>query len=142
MVGERVAARVPPRSVVSATGLPLTPECQRGIDAGILVAREMFEEITPEGVCFANGHVVHADAILWATGFLAPLNHLAPLHMREPGSGVFIEGTTAVRDPRVELVGYGPSGSTLGATRACRRAARNVLTRLGQRDTLARSTTV
>jgi len=47
MVGERVAARVPPRSVVSATGLPLTPECQRGIDAGILVAREMFEEITP-----------------------------------------------------------------------------------------------
>ena len=141
MVGERVAARVPPRSVVSATGLPLTPECQRGIDAGILVAREMFEEITPEGVRFANGDVAQADAILLATGFRASLDHLAPLHLREPGGGVLMDGTTVAHDPRFELVGYGPSASTLGATTADRRAARNVLTRLRLRDTTAGSAT-
>lgn len=132
-VGARVAAGLPPRSVVSATGLPLTPEYQRGIDAGVLVAREMFEEITPDGVRFADGEVVPADAILWATGFRASLDHLAPLHLREPGGGVRVDGTTVVRDPRIELVGYGPSASTLGATRAGRRAARNVLARLRQR---------
>ena len=141
MVGERVAAGVPPRSVVSTTGLPLTPKYQRGIDAGILVAREMFEEITPEGVRFVDADVVHADAKLSATGFRASLDHLAPLHLREPGGGVLMDGTTVVRDPRVELVGYGPSASTLGATRAGRRAARNVLTRLRQCDTTAGSAT-
>ena len=34
-------------------------------------------------------------------------------------------------DPRVFLVGYGASASTLGATRAGREAARGVLTALG-----------
>jgi hypothetical protein len=31
--------------------------------------------------------------------------------------------TTAVRDARVQLVGYGPSASTVGASRAGRQAA-------------------
>ena len=34
--------------------------------------------------------------------------------------------TTAVADPRVQLVGYGPSASTIGANRAGRVAARGV----------------
>ncbi len=129
-VGARVAAGLPPRSVVSATGLPLTPAYQRGIDAGVLVARPMFTEITRDGVRFADGDEVRADAILWATGFRPALDHLAPLHLREPGGGIRMDGTVVVRDPRVQLVGYGPSASTLGATRAGRRAARAVLTQL------------
>ncbi len=129
-VGERVAAGLPPRSVVSATGLPLIPAYQRGIEAGVLVDRPMFTEIVPAGVRFADGDVIRADVILWATGFRAALDHLAPLHLREPGGGIRMDGTTVARDPRVQLVGYGPSASTLGATRAGRRAARNVLARL------------
>ncbi len=126
-VRERVAAGLPPRSVVSVTGLPLTEEYQAGIDAGVLQAREMFTEITPDGVRFADGTHLRADVILWATGFRADLDHLAPLGLRERGGGIRMDGTTAVRDPRLQLVGYGPSASTLGANRAGRAAARAVL---------------
>lgn len=125
-VGARVAAGLPPLSVVSATGLPLTPEYQRGIDAAVLVGREMFTQITPGGMRFADGMEVPADAILWATGFRASLDHLAPLHLREPGGGIVMDGTSVAADRRIQLVGYGPSASTLGATRAGRRAALNV----------------
>lgn len=87
-VDERVRAGLSPLSVVAATGLPLTEQYQRGIDAGVLVARDMFTSITPHGVRFAGGEEVRADAILWATGFRAALGHLAPLRLREAGGGI------------------------------------------------------
>ena len=40
------------------------------------------------------------------------------------------DGTTAVADPRVQLVGYGPSASTIGANRAGRTATLGVLREL------------
>jgi cation diffusion facilitator CzcD-associated flavoprotein CzcO len=123
-VDDRVRAGLPPLSVVSSTGLPLTEQYRAGVEAGILVAREMFTEITPDGVRFADGSQQPADVILWATGFRASLGHLAPLRLREPGGGIRVDGATVLRDPRVHLVGYGPSASTLGATRAGRAAAR------------------
>jgi cation diffusion facilitator CzcD-associated flavoprotein CzcO len=129
-VEARVRAGLNPLSVVSATGLPLTEDYARGISSGVLVAREMFTEIVPDGVRFADGTEMRADVILWATGFRASLDHLAPLRLREPGGGIRMDGTTVVKDPRVQLVGYGPSASTLGANRAGRVAARAALDRL------------
>jgi thioredoxin reductase len=131
-VDARVRAGLPPLSVVSATGLPLTEEYRRGIESGVLVARPMFTEILEDGVRFADGSVRRADVILWATGFRASLDHLAPLRLREPGGGIRLDGTTVVKDPRIQLVGYGPSASTLGATRAGRLAALRALDRLGR----------
>ena len=43
-----------------------------------------------------------------------------PLRLRSPLGGIQLDGTTAVADPRVQLVGYGPSASTIGANRAGR----------------------
>lgn len=129
-VGERTAAGLPPLSVVSATGLPLTEQYRAGIDAGVLVSHGMFDRITPEGVHYPDGTEVRADVILWATGFRASLDHLAPLRLREPGGGIRMDGIAVARDPRVLLVGYGPSASTLGATRAGRAAALAALARL------------
>ncbi|GAA5076109.1 hypothetical protein GCM10023336_65950 [Streptomyces similanensis] len=86
----------------------------------------MFDRITPDGVAWRDGRHVAADVILWATGFRAALGHLAPLGLREPGGGVRVDGTRAVADPRVQLVGYGPSASTVGANRAGRAAVRDV----------------
>jgi cation diffusion facilitator CzcD-associated flavoprotein CzcO len=65
------------------------------------------------------------DAILWATGFRASLDHLAPLHVRERGGGVVMgqDGVAVAKMPGLFLVGYGASASTIGATRAGRRAA-------------------
>jgi hypothetical protein len=67
-----------------------------------------------------------ADVILWATGFRAALDHLAPLRLREPGGGIAVDGTRVIKDPRVHLVGYGPSASTIGANRAGRTAVRDI----------------
>lgn len=90
----------------------------------------MFARIEPHGVRWADGNYQHADVILWCTGFRAALEHLAPLRLREPGGGIRMDGTAVVRDPRIQLVGYGPSASTIGANRAGRTAARNVVSLL------------
>ncbi len=52
----------------------------------------------------------------------AALDHLTPLRLREPGGGIRARGTRALADPRIDLVGYGPSASTIGANRAGRAA--------------------
>ncbi|MFI2781340.1 NAD(P)-binding domain-containing protein [Streptomyces sp. ALB3] len=132
MVEERVRRGLPPRSVVSVTGLPVTDAVRRARERGILDRLPMFERITPDGVVWPDGRAVEADVILWATGFRAAVDHLSPLRLREPGGGNRVEGTRAVRDPRVHLVGYGPSASTIGANRAGRTAVRSV-TRLLER---------
>jgi len=126
LVDERVRAGLPPGSVVSVTGLILTPALRAAAARGVLVRRPMFDRITPDGVAWADGTEQHADAILWATGFRAALDHLAPLHLRGPGGGIVMDGTRVVGEPRVQLVGYGPSASTIGANRAGRDAAREV----------------
>lgn len=126
LVEERVRQGLPPRSVVSVTGLPMNDAIRRGIESGVLDRRPMFERITPTGVAWADGRTVDADVILWATGFRAAIDHLAPLKLRESGGGIALEGTRAVRDERVHLVGYGPSASTIGANRAGRAAVREI----------------
>ncbi|WP_406189389.1 NAD(P)-binding domain-containing protein [[Kitasatospora] papulosa] len=126
MVEERVRRGLPPQSVVSVTGLPLNDAVRRAREQGVLDRLPMFERITPGGVAWADGRSVEADVILWATGFRAAVDHLAPLRLREPGGGIRVEDTRAVRDGRVHLVGYGPSASTIGANRAGRAAARSL----------------
>ncbi|MFJ2641805.1 NAD(P)-binding domain-containing protein [Streptomyces sp. NPDC087511] len=126
LVEERVRRGLPPQSVVSVTGLPLTDAVRRARETGVLDRLPMFDRITPGGVAWDDGRTVEADVILWATGFRAAIDHLAPLKLREPGGGIRVEGTRAVRDARIHLVGYGPSASTIGANRAGRAAVRAI----------------
>ncbi|MGW7658925.1 NAD(P)-binding domain-containing protein [Streptomyces sp. NPDC054756] len=126
LVEERVRQGLPPKSVVSVTGLPLTEPVRQAIADGVLDRQPMFDRIVPDGVEWKDGRHVEADVILWATGFRAAIDHLAPLRLREPGGGIRVEGTRAVADPRVHLVGYGPSASTIGANRAGRAAVRDI----------------
>ncbi|NDZ79376.1 NAD(P)/FAD-dependent oxidoreductase [Streptomyces sp. SID10853] len=125
-VEERVRRGLPPQSVVSVTGLPVTDAIQDARDRGILDRLPMFDRITPDGVAWDSGRTVRADSILWATGFRAAVDHLAPLRLREPGGGIRLDGTRAVRDERIHLIGYGPSASTIGANRAGRAAVRDI----------------
>jgi cation diffusion facilitator CzcD-associated flavoprotein CzcO len=123
MVDERVRAGLPPRSVVSVTGLHLREQERAAMERGVYHAEPMFERIVADGIEWADGRHQRADVIVWATGFRADLGHLAPLHLRERAGGIRMDGTTAVLDARVHLVGYGPSASTIGANRAGRAAA-------------------
>jgi cation diffusion facilitator CzcD-associated flavoprotein CzcO len=130
-VEERVRQGLPPRSVVSVTGLVLREQEREAERLGAYARRrEMFAAIEPDGVRWADTTSGPAfepvDVILWATGFRPATDHLAPLRLRSPRGGIQLDGTTAVADPRVQLVGYGPSASTIGANRAGRTAARGV----------------
>ena len=122
-VSERTRAGLTPLSVVAATKLPLTAQYQKGIEDGVLHSRGPLAQLLPDGAVFADGSTADADVILWATGFRASLGHLAPLHLREPGGGIRMDGPRVVKLPQLFLVGYGESSSTLGATRAGRAAA-------------------
>ncbi|MFW3171476.1 NAD(P)-binding domain-containing protein [Geodermatophilus sp. CPCC 206100] len=115
-----------PGSVVGVTGLVVTPWVREARERGVLDRLPVFDRITPDGVAWDDGRFVRADAILWATGFRAALGHLAPLRLRGPRGGIRMEGTHVAGEPRVHLVGYGPSASTIGANRAGREVARDL----------------
>ncbi|MDN5725715.1 MAG: NAD(P)/FAD-dependent oxidoreductase [Propionibacteriales bacterium] len=136
-VEERVRAGLPPDSVVSVTGLMLTPLMRAARDRGVLDRLPMFDRIVPDGVVWDAGaggaRHLKAQVILWCTGFRSALDHLAPLKLRGHGGGIVMDGRLATRvaaRPRLHLLGYGPSASTIGANRGGRAAVRELLATL------------
>ncbi len=158
-VRERTNAGLPAASVVRTTGIPMIDEYVAGVERGLLVSRGRFERILPHGVRFGHplshrtqglgpsrheapvlpaswdpfppGQEVDVDVIFWNTGFRPALRHLAPLRLRHPDGGITMDGEVRVAlDPRVWLVGYGSTASTVGATRAGRRAGAEVARRV------------
>jgi len=119
-------------SIVSGTGVPRSRRIAAGIERGLLVARPMFDRIEADRVLW-DGHeggMARADAIIWATGFRPELRHLSPLRLREKTGGVTVGQGAAWNDPRVFLAGYGPQASTVGANRAGRMIARQIMAML------------
>ncbi|GAA1466856.1 NAD(P)-binding domain-containing protein [Microbacterium thalassium] len=137
-VGREVIARVTadaeagraPKSVVSYTGLPHTSYTRAAEDRGVLVRRPMFTAIEPDGVREADGSFTPVDTIVWATGFRPALAHLDPLGLRNPAGGITVSGTRVRDEPRLHLIGYGPSQSTVGANRAGRAAVGEIVAAL------------
>lgn len=117
-------------SIVSGTGVPRTRRIQAAIDRGLLSAKPMFSAIEPGGVRWEDGSFQEADAILWSTGFRPELRHLAPLKLREKEGGVTVGNGSSWKDGRVFFAGYGPQASTIGANRAGRQIARQVIAAL------------
>src|SRR5690606_14593826 len=109
LVEERVRQGLPPRSVVSVTGLIRPPGFAAAAARGASDRRRMSTALEPDGVRWADGSFQRADVIYWATGFRADLDHLRPLRLRGTGGGIRIDGTQVADEPRVHLVGYGPS---------------------------------
>ncbi|KQB83269.1 hypothetical protein Cocul_02243 [Corynebacterium oculi] len=151
-VRERTHAGKSPASVVRTTGIPLWPEYVEAVAAGVLVSRGRVDSVTPHGVRFGAappprtqglgpsqsdalvlpeswqpweaGHEEPVDAIFWNTGFRAALRHLAPLRLHSAAGIEMVDEVSPRREPRLFLVGYASSASTVGATRAGRLAGR------------------
>ncbi|MET0725790.1 MAG: NAD(P)-binding domain-containing protein [Leifsonia sp.] len=117
-------------SIVSGTGVPTSRRIAAGIERGLLMARPMFERIEEDAVVWQDGERMPADAIIWATGFRPELRHLGPLKLREKAGGVTVGGGASWTDPRIFLAGYGPQASTIGAQRAGRMIARQIIAML------------
>ncbi|WP_348789104.1 NAD(P)-binding domain-containing protein [Leifsonia sp. NPDC080035] len=124
----RAGAALP--SIVSGTGVPRTRRIAAGIDRGLLVERPMFSRVEPDGVRWDDGSFTRADAIIWATGFRPELRHLSPLKLREKAGGLTVASGASWQDSRIFLAGYGPQASTIGANRAGRVIARQVVAQL------------
>lgn len=134
-----VEAGRPTGSVVSYTGLGWTPYAVAARERGVLNRRPMFTGIEPLGVREADGSFTPVDTILWATGFKADLDHLAALQLRNELGGIRMRGTQVATDPRIHLIGFGPSQSTVGANRAGRAAVGSLIRYLdGGADTAQR----
>lgn len=133
---DRVTADVeagrPTGSVVGYTGLGWSPYARAARDRGVLVRRPMFTRIEPDGVREADGSFTPLDAILWATGFQADLAHLDPLYLRNSLGGITMRGTQVRGEPRVHLIGFGPSQSTVDANRAGRQAVAALVRHLAE----------
>ncbi|MED7827427.1 NAD(P)-binding domain-containing protein [Streptomyces chiangmaiensis] len=135
VVGREIVAKVaadveagrPTGSVASYTALAWTPYALAAKERGVLERRPMFTAIEPNGVREADGSFTPVDAIVWATGFKAALAHLEPLGLRNELGGITMRGTQVVGEPRVHLVGFGPSQSTVGSNRAGREAVNGLL---------------
>lgn len=119
-------------SIVSGTGVPRTRRIQSAIDRGLLAAKPMFASIEPDGIRWADGSFHEADAIIWSTGFRPELRHLSPLKLREKEGGVVVAQGSSWKDPRIFFAGYGPQASTIGANRAGRMIARQVIATLSR----------
>lgn len=117
-------------SIVSGTGVPRTRRIAAGIERGVLTERPMFTQIEEHGVRWPDGSFSRADAIVWATGFRPELRHLSPLRLREKTGGLTVASGASWQDSRIFLAGYGPQASTIGANRAGRIIARQIMAQL------------
>lgn len=124
----RAGRRLP--SIVGSTGLPRTARVRRLEDRGALHRRPMFARLVSDGVVTTDGNHVGLDALVWATGFDAELDHLDQLALGRSGGGIVVADGESADQPGLFLAGYGPQASTIGANRAGRAMARDIVARL------------
>ncbi|MGA5191611.1 ArsO family NAD(P)H-dependent flavin-containing monooxygenase [Streptomyces griseoincarnatus] len=125
------AGRSDTGGVASLGDIVAVPPVRAARDAGLLVAKPMFSRLTADGARQTDGSHTGADAVVWCTGFRPALAHLAPLNLRGPRGHIPTDGTRALREPRLHLLGYGdwtgPASATLiGVGRPARDAGRDI----------------
>ncbi|MEV6575708.1 ArsO family NAD(P)H-dependent flavin-containing monooxygenase [Streptomyces sp. NPDC051577] len=117
--------------VASLGDIVAVPPVRAARDAGLLHAKPMFTRLTATGVEWADGARAEADAVIWCTGFRPALAPFAALRLRGTRGHIAADGTRAVDEPRLHLLGYGdwtgPASATLiGVGRPARDAARDI----------------
>lgn len=126
-VATKAAADPTAPNVGDLGDIVMVPPVTEARTRGVLTARPMFDRVTPTGIAWDGGETLDADAIIWATGFRAHLDHLAPLGLTGPDGRIAVDGTRALGEPRLHLLGYGnwtgPASATIiGAARSAKTA--------------------
>lgn len=124
----------PPRDLGS---IVVVPAVRAARERGALVHRPMVDHLTPAGAVWPDGTFTPLDAIVWATGYRPALDHLAPLGVLGPDGLVPVDGTRAITEPHLWLVGYGDwtgfaSATVLGVGRSARASVAELAATLAQ----------
>ena len=127
---------LPPAAVAGLGQIVMTPAVREARERGALRSVRPFQRFTATGVVWPDGRETPADAVIWCTGFRPALGHLAPLGVLGTGGRVEVEGTRAVAEPRLWLVGYGDwtgfaSATLIGVGRGARATAEEIAAALG-----------
>ncbi|MEU9033379.1 ArsO family NAD(P)H-dependent flavin-containing monooxygenase [Streptomyces sp. NPDC048352] len=117
--------------VASLGDIVAVPPVRAARDAGLLTTRPMFSRLTTTGVEWADDLEAEADAVIWCTGFRPALAPFAGLRLRGSRGHIATDGTRALDEPRLHLLGYGdwtgPASATLiGVGRPARDGARQI----------------
>ncbi|MFD0527739.1 ArsO family NAD(P)H-dependent flavin-containing monooxygenase [Kitasatospora arboriphila] len=107
------------------------PPVRAARDRGLLTARPMFERMEADAVVREDGERWPCDAVIWCTGFRPALGPLAALGLRGGAGRIPTDGTRALADERIHLLGYGdwtgPASATLiGVGRTARSAVAEI----------------
>jgi cation diffusion facilitator CzcD-associated flavoprotein CzcO len=124
----------PPRSLGDVVAVASVREARA---RGALDAVPMFTRFTARGVVWPDGREEPIDAVVLATGFRPALAHLAPLGVLDATGRIVTDGTRAVAEPRLWLVGYGEwtgfaSATLIGVGRSARATVEQVVGQLRQ----------
>jgi cation diffusion facilitator CzcD-associated flavoprotein CzcO len=122
---DRQAGRPDGGGVAGLGDIVMVASVREARGRGVLQAREPFARLVDHGVRWHDGSESSFDAIIWCTGFRPALSHLATLGLRGPDGLIATDGTEAIKEPRLHLIGYGdwtgPASATLiGAGRTAR----------------------
>jgi cation diffusion facilitator CzcD-associated flavoprotein CzcO len=118
-------------SIVGSTGLPWNSRARRLEPSGALTRHPMFARLVTDGAVASDGTHIALDAVIWATGFDAELDHLGSLALDATEGGITVKDGESADALGLFLAGYGPQASTIGANRAGRAMARLIMKKLG-----------
>ncbi|WP_150254453.1 NAD(P)-binding domain-containing protein [Nocardiopsis deserti] len=127
-----------PEGVGDLGDIVVVPTVREARERGALKAEPMFDRLTRTGVAWADGATLDCDAVLWCTGFRPVLDHLAPLGLEDRRGRIALEGTRAVAEPRLFLLGYGDwtgsaSATLIGAGRTAKATVAEITAALARR---------
>ena len=96
--------------------------------------------MTESGVEWPDGSTSDEDAVIWATGYVPALAHLAPLRIVNDKGRIDVSGAADTRstvEPRVWVVGYGnwtgyASATLIGVGRSAKATVEEVEAALAQ----------
>lgn len=114
----------------------MVPPVVEARERDVLHAVRPFARFNRDGVVWTDGSESTVDAVIWCTGFKPALGHLDSLGVINSEGRVAVEGTHAIKEPRLWLVGYGDwtgsaSATLIGVTRTARSTVNEIDTFLG-----------
>lgn len=109
----------------------MVPPVVEARERGVLTAVRPFTRFTETGVVWPDGREERIDVVVWCTGFRPALEHLRPLGMVDADGRVRVDGTRALAEPMLWLVGYGnwtgfASATLIGVGRTARDTVRQI----------------